>query len=93
MEEKNELLELRAQIVAQTKKVALEGSGSPEARLQVLMEVIRAGESTVDTYKATYDISQQLSGDDDKMNAMLDLLFEIDKDLAVEESKDQQTSN
>jgi hypothetical protein len=89
-EQKNELLELRAQIVAQTKKLAVEGNGSPEARLQILMEVIRSGESSVDMYKSVYEIMQQLPGDDDKMNGMLDLLFEIDKGIAVEDDSNGQ---
>ncbi len=89
-DQKNALLELRGQIVAQTKKLALEGTGAPESRLQVLMEVIRSGDSTADTYKSAYEIMQQLPSDDDKMNGMLDLLFEIDKDIAVEEDSNDQ---
>lgn len=88
--QKNELLELRAQIVAQTQQLALKGTGAPEARLQVILEVIRSGESTMDMYKAAYSIMQQLPGDDEKMNGMMDLVFEIDKDLAVDEAKVQE---
>lgn len=85
-EQKNELLELRSQIVAITQQLALSGTGSPETRLQILLEIIRSGESTTETYKSAFEIMQQLTNDDEKMNSMLDLLFEIDKDLSVEKA-------
>jgi len=86
-ENKNELIELRSQIVARTKLLALDGTGTPESRLQILLEVIRSGESTLDIYKTTFGIIQQLSNDDEKLDAMLDLVFEIDKDLAAKKSE------
>jgi len=83
-EQKNELLELRSQIAAQAKQLTLDSTGDPDARLQILMEVIRSGESTLDIYKTTYEVIQQLSDDDDKVSAMLGLIYEIDKDIAVQ---------
>lgn len=88
-EKKDELLALRSQIVAQTNQLALGGTGSPDSRLQILLETIRSGEATVDMYRSAYEIMQNFSNDDDKMNAMLDLLFEIDKDLSTEDVNKQ----
>lgn len=82
----NELIELRSQIAAQARQLILDGAGEPETRLQMLMELIRSGESTIDIYRSAYEITQQLSNDDDKINSMLSLLYEIDKNIAMNNS-------
>ncbi len=82
-DQNNELLELRAKVVDQMQKLALGSSGDAETRLQLLMEMARAGKATTEVYHAVYEIVSQIPNDDDKMNAMLDLLYELDRAVSI----------
>lgn len=79
-----ELLQLRQKIVDQIKVLAMEGDAQPSDKLQVLMGLIRSGDSSPDVMVKAYEISQQLDGDPLKLDAMLDLIYEIDARLKAE---------
>lgn len=45
---KDQLLELRSKIVSSAQEIALNGNGSPDERLQVLLTIIRDGAASLD---------------------------------------------
>ena len=83
---KEELLQLRQQIVDQTKRLALESDANPEEKLQVLMGLVKSGDASTEVMHKAYETAQQLPQDADKMDAFLDLIYEIDARLADESS-------
>lgn len=89
---KDQLLELRSKIVSSAQEIALNGNGSPDERLQVLLTIIRDGAASLDILAKTYELIQQGSVDDDKLNALLDLLYEVDEQLGVLEQSEQPAS-
>lgn len=82
---KEELLELRRRIVDQTKRLALESDTDPTEKLQVLMGLVRSGDVSADVMNKTYETAEQLPEDASKMDAFLDLLYEIDARLAEDD--------
>lgn len=81
----NTLLEIRKQVVDGAQKIALEGSGAPVDRLQVLLEIIRSGTATKEIFDRSIQLINELEGDDVKLGNMLDLVYEIDQLLAAKE--------
>lgn len=79
--QKDQLLELRNKIVQSTREIALKGEGSPAERLQVLMSIIRDGDADVEVLSGAFELAESMQGDEDKLTAMLDLLYEVDVKL------------
>ena len=77
-EQNNNLLELRQKVVNRAKELALNGDGSAQDRLQILMGIARSGNADYDVLSAAFDLSNSLPSDDDKLSALLDILYEID---------------
>lgn len=89
-----ELLELRRQVAENIQKIALNGSGSPEMRLHVMLEMMRSDDVSIDIMKKAYETAQQIQDQDEKMNSMLDILYEIDRrtqDNEDDDNLDQKT--
>jgi hypothetical protein len=78
---KEQLLELRGKIVNSAQELALNGQGSPEDRLQLLLNIIRGGEPTYDVLSKAYELTSQIDNDDGKLTALLDVLYEVDAKL------------
>lgn len=81
--QKEQLLELRDKILRSTQEIALRGEGSPAERLQVLMSIIRSGNASIEVLAKAYELVQSTGSDDDKMTALLDVLYEVDAMLAA----------
>ena len=81
--QKDQLLELRSKIVQSTQKLALEGDGSATDRLQILMGIVRDGAATTEILARAYELIQLIETDDDKLTALLDLLYEVDAQLSA----------
>ncbi len=83
--DRDELLKLREDIVAHARTLALEGGASPAERLDVIMGLVRSGDSSMELLNKAYEAAKELPEDADKLNAMLDIVYEIDSDLANNE--------
>lgn len=81
----NTLLGLRQQIVEGAQQLALAGTGAPYNRLQVLLEIIRSGTATQDAIETAFRLTKELDDDESKLNATLDLLYEVDQLIAANE--------
>jgi hypothetical protein len=82
--QKEQLLELRRKIVQSTQEIALRGEGSPAERLQVLLSIVRNGDASIEVLSKAYELAQASDSDDDKLAALLDVLYEVDAKLSAE---------
>lgn len=85
--QKEQLLELRNKIVQATQDIALQGEGNDAERLQVLLNIARAGNANYAVLQKAYELASSIEGDDDKLAALLDILFEVDVQLAGDEGE------
>lgn len=76
--DKEKLLELRSKIVEKTQQLAVNGQGSPEDRLQVLFNIIQSGGASLEVLSSAYELIESLNSDDEKLTALLDVLYEVD---------------
>ena len=88
MADTNELLDLRNRIITDTKQLALAGQGDPQERLQVIMEMIKGGDSNPELFTAAYDLIAKIPADDDRLQESLNLLFEIDQTIGQQEGQE-----
>ncbi|HSW92552.1 MAG TPA: hypothetical protein VLH14_01575 [Patescibacteria group bacterium] len=93
MADTNELLDLRNRIITDTKQLALAGQGDPQERLQVIMEMIKGGDSNPELFTAAYDLIAKIPADDDRLQESLNLLFEIDQTIGQQEGKESDDEN
>lgn len=84
---REELLRLRAEIIASARQLAIDGVGEPSDKLEVLMSLIRSGDTSQELLSRAYQTAQQLSQDSDKLSAFLDIVYEIDAELASNEEE------
>jgi hypothetical protein len=84
---KEELLKLREEIASHVRGLALatNDDGNSEAKLEVLMNLIRSGDSSKDLLYGAFETAQKLPEGSSKLNALLDLMYEIDAELAADE--------
>ncbi len=88
--QKDQLLELRNKIVQSTRELALKGEGAAADRLQVLMGLVRDGDADLETLTRAYELIQSIQGDDNKLTALLDLLYEVDAKITSADEAPQQ---
>jgi hypothetical protein len=86
--EKDQLLELRSKIVQKTQQLAIDGQGSPSDRLQVLLSIIQAGGANAEILNKTFELTESIEGDDEKLSALLEVLYEVDARLGVVSDED-----
>lgn len=91
--EKDQLLDLRNKIVQKTQQLAVAGQGAPADRLRVLLGLIQAGNANIEVLNKAYELSETIEGDDEKMSALLDVLYEIDARLGVINESQQPAQN
>lgn len=86
---KDELLKLREQIINNTRQLALDNEDAdPAARLEVLMGLIRSGDTSSEVMHRAYEVAAKLPEDSSKLDAFLDLVYEIDTQLGSENQED-----
>lgn len=85
--DRDSLLELRKQIVQSAQQLALDGAGTPESRLLVLLELIRTNDASQEVYNRAYELAKSQDDDDAKLSGLLDLLFEIDQAIARDQDQ------
>ena len=81
--QKEQLLELRSKILQSTQEIALRGEGSPAERLQILLSIVRNGDANLEILTKAYELAQSSVGDDDKLTALLDVLYEVDAKISA----------
>ena len=79
------IMQLRQEIVKSAQELALSESGNTKEQLQLLMELVRSGDASVEVIRRAYELTGQLNDDGLKLANYLDLLTEID--LRVVESE------
>lgn len=87
--QKEQLLELRNKIIQSTQEIAMRGEGSPAERLQVLLGVVRDGDASIEILTKAYELAQSTGSDDDKLTALLDVLYEVDAKLSAEDEAEE----
>ena len=85
--QKQQLLELRSKIVQSAQEIALRGEGSPADRLQILLGIVRDGNANIEVLTKAYELTQSIESDDEKLTALLDVLYEVDAKLVTEEGE------
>lgn len=76
---KEQLLSLREQIMNDITPLALEGGGGA-ASFGILLRVIQAGNASADIYSKAYESARAIQDKDQRLDALLSLLDEIDFD-------------
>lgn len=84
---KEELLEFRQKVVGSVRQLALEDDTDPANKLQVLMGLIRSGDSSREAMNAVFEAAQQLPDATEKLDTLLDLIYEIDTQLGSEDGE------
>lgn len=93
--QKEELLKLRQKIVESAQQLALNGNGSTEDRLNILVDVISSGNVTTEVANKAFELAQMLDDDDQKLSAFMDIIYGVDQNIARSANRDaeaQQTS-
>lgn len=78
---KDDLLSLRQDIVASTNTAALDGDAPAEVRLPIVLELAR-GTDDVNLLRKAYDLAKEIQDKDAQLNALLDVLAEVDSKVA-----------
>ena len=84
---RDELLALREQIVDTTRQLALDGNASTEDKIDILIGLIHSGDSSPELFHRAYETASSLESDDKKMDAMLDLLYEVDARISASDTE------
>lgn len=78
-----DLSDLRTKIVDSVQELALKNEGDPLARTQVMLEMMRADTASSEVYIKAYEVAQQIEDANERMDVMLDIIFEIDRKVAA----------
>lgn len=85
---KDALLELRQQIVDSARTVVVDGDGPAEERLPIILELARGSQDVALLQKA-YELAGQIEDKAARMDALLDVLAEVDGQLVELDSPDE----
>lgn len=88
---KEQLLSLREQIMNDITPLALDGGGGA-ASFGILLRVIQAGNATGDVYAKAYESAKQIQDKDQRLNALLSLLDEIDFDTTRSVTREDESA-
>jgi hypothetical protein len=83
---KEQLLALRQQITDTLSPLILDGDGSPEERVDFLMNIVRLGNADQAIYAKTFETINQLQDVSQKTNLLLELLSEVESDIALSDA-------
>jgi len=86
---RDELLKIRAEIATSARQVALEGDVDPANKLEVLMSLIVSGDSSAEVLYRAYDAAKSLPNDVDKLPALLDIMYEVDRMISDQSGSDE----
>lgn len=91
---KEELLQLRNEILATARDVAVNSDAPAEVKLPILLELARGNDQNADEMlRKAYDMAKGVEDADGKLNALLDILAEVDaKIVSIDEKATSNTS-
>lgn len=72
------MMQLRQEIVKSAQELALREGGDAKEQLQLLMELVRSGDASLEVIRRAYELTGHLNDDSLKLANYLDLLTEID---------------
>lgn len=87
---RDELLKIRAEIANSARQIALEGDVEPADKLEILMSLIASGDSSAEVLHRVYDTAKLLPDDTDRLSALLDIMYEVDKMLSSQPGDDSE---
>jgi len=85
---KDELLALREQLLADITPLVIENSGDGIDRFGLLLRVIQTGKAPQDVYTRAYESAKVIQEGPEKLNALLALLDEVEVDLSTDETRE-----
>lgn len=88
----NELLSLRKQILGDIVPLVLESAPGGADQFALLLRVIQAGNANGDIYRRAYESAKQIENTDDRLEALLALLDEVDFDASRSEQSESTTA-
>lgn len=86
----NTLLALREQILGDIVPLVLESTDDGADRFGLLLRIIQAGNASGDIYQRAYESAKKIENVDDRLEALLSILDEIDFDAAGDPPADPQ---
>ena len=82
----DELLALRKRIIDDVVPLAVDNVGDSPDRFELLLRLIQAGNTSSAVYQKAYDAAKTIEDKDDKLNALMALVDEIDFELQAEDA-------
>ena len=84
----DELVALRAKILGDLTPLAIDGVENTPDRFNLLLRIIQSGNADKNVYDKAYDLARTIEDKDQKLEALMSLIDEIDFDI---QSKEEQT--
>ena len=88
--QQDQLLELRSKIIKSTQELALRGAGTVAERLRILLSSIAQGGADLEVLSRAFELTQELEDDDERLSALLDVLYEVDEKIATTSGAESQ---
>lgn len=82
---KQDLTSLRESILKDIVPLVLESSDSGADRFSLLLRIIQAGNATGDLYRQAYESAKKIESTEERLEALLALLDEVDFDANLSE--------
>lgn len=82
-----ELKELRDEIAANVRELALNNAGDEHERLQALLDVARGGDTSIEVMREAYRLANDLPDEAERMRVLVDLMDGIDATFAAASSE------
>ncbi len=77
------LQELRDEIAANVRELALNSTGDEHERLQALLDVARGGDTSIEVMREAYRLANDLPDEAERMRVLVDLMDGIDATFAA----------
>lgn len=81
---RDELIALKAKILADIKPLAIEAVGDDVDQFDLLIKIIQTGASSAEVYNKAYTVAQGIESVQDKLDALMILIDEIDFEIQAQ---------
>lgn len=89
----NELTALRAQILNDIVPLVIENEDNGSEKFSLLLRVIQSGNGTKELYARAYESAKKIPDTNERLNALLALMDEINLDVNQLESSEEPVAN
>lgn len=86
---KDELLQLREQLLTDITPLIIENADAGADRFSLLMRLIQGGKATSAVYNRAYQSAKSIEDTPERLDALMALLDEVEVDLSSSDSADQ----